>query len=119
MNMKKESYAGTRKKGLASLALAVSITGGGAGRFAGQNPPVAGNTEKQMTTPQSKFYSQHQGADTGGAGASQAIDREIDGGTERDRGVGEGLRVPIQPRGRVAAGAGGLGGSREQVLPVS
>src|SRR6266849_3749832 len=61
---------------------------------------------------------QHQGADAGGAGASQAIERKTDGGAEADRGVGERVRIPVWPGGRIAGGIGGLGGGGEQVLPV-
>jgi hypothetical protein len=44
------------KKGLAVLALAVWMAGGGTAAMTAQNAPTAGNTEKQMTTTKSKFY---------------------------------------------------------------
>jgi hypothetical protein len=56
MKMKNEQNAGKTKKSLAGLALAVLIGSGGAAGMTGQNPPPGGNTEKQMTTGQSKFY---------------------------------------------------------------
>lgn len=56
MKTKKEEKAGMTKKSLASLALAVWMASGGAAGMTGQNPPPGGNTEKQMTTRQSKFY---------------------------------------------------------------
>jgi len=56
MKTKNERKAGMTKKSLASLALAVWMAGGGAVGMTGQNPPTTGNTEKQMTTTQSKFY---------------------------------------------------------------
>jgi hypothetical protein len=56
MKMKNEQNAGKTKKSLAGLALAVLIASGGAAGMTGQNPPPGGNTEKQMTTGQSKFY---------------------------------------------------------------
>jgi len=54
MKTKNERKAGMTKKSLASLALAVWMAGGGAVGMTGQNPPTTGNTEKQMTTTQSK-----------------------------------------------------------------
>jgi hypothetical protein len=56
MKTKKESNAGMTKKSLASLALVVWMTSGGAAGITGQNSPAAGNTEKEMTTTQSRFY---------------------------------------------------------------
>src|SRR5712664_2046275 len=53
---------------------------------------------------------QQQGVDTGGAGASQAIERKTDGGAEADRGVGERVRIPVWSGGRIAGGIGGVGG---------
>jgi hypothetical protein len=56
MKTKNEQNAGMTKKCLAGLVLAVWMAGGGAGGMTGQNPPAARNTEKPMTTTQSKFY---------------------------------------------------------------
>ena len=56
MTTKNEQKAGLTKKSLAGLALAVWMAGGGAVGMTAQNPPAAGNKEKQMTTTQRKFY---------------------------------------------------------------
>jgi hypothetical protein len=54
--MMRKNKQNATMKSLAGLALAVWMAGGGAVAMIGQNPPAAGNTEKQMTTTQSKFY---------------------------------------------------------------
>jgi hypothetical protein len=56
MIKKNERNRGMTKKGLAVLALAVWMAGGGTAAMTAQNAPTAGNTEKQMTTTKSKFY---------------------------------------------------------------
>ena len=56
MNSKKEQFAAANKQSAAVVALALLITGGGAKRLSAQGTPTAGNSEKQMTTTQSKFY---------------------------------------------------------------
>ena len=56
MKTNNERNAGMTKKSRAGLALAVWMAVGGATGMAVQNPQAAGNTEKQMTTTQSKFY---------------------------------------------------------------
>ena len=56
MNGKKEQFAVASKRSAAVVALALLITGGGAKRLSAQGTPTAGNSEKQMTTTQSKFY---------------------------------------------------------------
>ena len=56
MNSKKEQSVAAGKQSAAVAALAFLIAGGGAVGLAEQGTPTAGNTEKQMTTTQSKFY---------------------------------------------------------------
>jgi hypothetical protein len=56
MNRKKEQVAAAGKLSAAVAALAFLMAGGGAAVLAAQGTPTAGNTEKQMTTTQSKFY---------------------------------------------------------------
>ena len=56
MNSKKEQVAAAGKLSAAVAALAFLMAGGGAAVLAAQGTPTAGNTEKQMTTTQSKFY---------------------------------------------------------------
>src|SRR2546430_1592384 len=61
---------------------------------------------------------QHQSAESGGAGASSAIGREIAGAAKGDRGDSEGLRISVPPDGHIACRAGGVGRRGKQVLPV-
>ncbi len=56
MMTKNEWNAARTKKSLAGLALAAWMSSSGAAGMAAQNLPAARNTEKQMTTTQSKFY---------------------------------------------------------------
>src|SRR5947209_2583334 len=110
MNSKKERFARLSKRSAVGAALALLIAGGGAKGLAAQGSPAADNAEQVLL--------QSQGAECGRARASPAIEREVDDGAEGHRGDGEGLRVPVQPGGRNACGAGGLGGRGKQVLPV-
>jgi hypothetical protein len=56
MNGKKEQFALASKRTAAVAALALLVAGSGAARPAVQNAQTTENTEKQMTTTQSKFY---------------------------------------------------------------
>ena len=56
MNGKKEQFAVAGKRSAAVAALALLVAGSGAAGPAAQNAQTTGNTEKQMTTTQSKFY---------------------------------------------------------------
>jgi len=56
MAIENEQFASTKKRTAAATALALLLTGSGAGLVHGQNTPVAANGEKKTRTTASKFY---------------------------------------------------------------